>query len=70
MMTIIINKILIVLYILSCLITIRHGFYLLQSLMVSNEEAPLKYRLRPIQLLWLGLSLAFIISSIFIGIRI
>jgi hypothetical protein len=70
MTTIIINKILIVFFILSCLTTIRHGYYLLQSFIYSTEEAPLKYRVRPLQLFWLGLSLAYIISSIFIGITI
>lgn len=70
MMTIIINKFLIVFFILSCLTTIRHGYYLLQSFMYSTEEIPLKYRVRPLQLFWLGLSLAYIISSIFIGVTI
>jgi hypothetical protein len=70
MITIMINKFLILMYVLSFLTTFRHGYYLLQSFMYSNEETPLKYKLRPLQLFWLGLSLAYIISSIFIGITI
>jgi hypothetical protein len=70
MMTIIINKFLVVFFILSCLTTIRHAYYLFQSFIYSTDETPLKYRVRPLQLFWLGLSIAYIISSIFIGITI
>lgn len=66
----IINKILVILYVLSCLNMIRHSYYFIQAWVKSNEDNPQKYRMGNISLILLGLSLAFIISSVFTGITI
>lgn len=66
----IINKILVIIYVLAYLNALRHGYYFIQAWVRSNEESPEKYRVNKLSLLFLGLSLAYIISSIFIGVTI
>jgi hypothetical protein len=66
----IINKILVIIYVLACLNVLRHGYYFIQAWVKSNEESPEKYKVNKISLLFLGLSLAYIISSMFIGVTI
>lgn len=70
MTLILINKVLIILYILSCLNVVRHLYYLIQTTMMTKNESSQKYRLSNKSLLILGISLAYLISIIFIGIKI
>ena len=70
MTLILINKVLIILYILSCLNVVRHLYYLIQTTMMTKNESSEKYRLSNKSLLILGISLAYLISIIFIGIKI
>ncbi len=63
----ILNKILVILFVLGCLNVIRHSYYFIQAWVKSNDEAPTKYRMGNLSLLVLGVSLAYIISSIFTG---
>lgn len=65
-----INKTLVILFVLSCLNIIRHGYYLIQAVLTDYDEQPNKYKLKPLSLILFGLSLSYIISSIFIGIQI
>jgi hypothetical protein len=64
------NKILIVLFFLSCLNTIRHGYYFIQTWFTSTDETPIKYRLTNTSLFLLGVSIAYILTTIFTGIKI
>lgn len=64
----IINKILITIYVLSCLNLFRHGYYFIQAWIRSKEDNPEKYKLNTRQLLILGISISYIIMSIFDGI--
>jgi hypothetical protein len=64
------NKLLIVLFFMSCLNTIRHTYYFIQAWFTSTEEVPVKYRLSPKSLLLLGVSIAYILTSIFTGVKI
>lgn len=66
----IINKILVMLFVLSTLNVIRHTYYFIQAWVKSDEETHTKYRMGNISLIFLGLSLAYTISSIFTGITI
>lgn len=66
----ILNKILFVLFFLSCLNVIRNTFFLIGSFIKSNDETPQKFRLTSKQLFLLGLSIAYILSTIFMGIKI
>lgn len=66
----IINKILVMVFILGCLNVFRHTYYFIQAWVKSNNDNPTKYRMGSTSLLFLGLSLAYIISSIFTGITI
>jgi hypothetical protein len=66
----IINKILVIIYVLAYLNVLRHGYYFIQAWVKSNEESPEKYKVNKTSLIFLGLSLAYIISSIFIGVTI
>lgn len=66
----IMNKGLIILYILASLLILRHGYYFLQTLLTTTEEEPKKYKLDKTSLFFLGLSIAYVLSAIFTGIKI
>jgi hypothetical protein len=66
----IVNRILIVLFFMSCLITIRHGYFFIQAIITSSSEEPIKYRLSSTSLFFLCVSIAYILSVIFTGITI
>ncbi len=63
----ILNKILMILFFISCLNTIRHTYYFIQAWFTSTEEEPVKYRLTNTALLLLGMSIAYILTAIFNG---
>ena len=58
------------LFIFACLNTFRHIYYIIQNAILSTEENPRRYILTKRELLFLGLSVAFVLSSIFTGIQI
>jgi len=62
----IINKILILLFLLSSLNVIRQGYFVIQALAINKE----RYTLNKRELLVLGLSIAFILTGIFTGVTI
>lgn len=64
-----INKILMVLFFMSALNTIRHTYYFVQTWFKSTEEQ-VRYKLTPKSLILLGLSVAYLFTSIFAGIKI
>lgn len=64
------NKVLMICFFLSCLTTIRHGYYFIQTFISSTEETPVKYRISNTSLILLGISIAYIISSLFTGITL
>jgi hypothetical protein len=67
----ILNKFLFLLTFLSILNVVRHGFFLIGSFIKSeDEEKTQKFRLSPTQLLLLGLSIAYILTIIFTGIKL
>lgn len=70
MITLIVNKFLLLVFILSCLTITRHLYYLVQAYFSSTEEQPVKYKLKPITLFYLGLSIAYALSTIFTGIKL
>lgn len=66
----ILNKILLTLFIMACLNTFRHGYYFLQAVLTSTDEEPKKYKIPNVSLYLLGISIAYILSSIITGIII
>jgi hypothetical protein len=66
----IINKVLVILFVLSSLNVVRHTYYFIQGYAKSKTENYEKYKLGDKSLLLLGISLSYIITSIFIGITI
>ena len=70
----IIDKILMVLFFMATLNTIRHGYYFIQTVLISQKlqdnEEPLKYNLSWKSLLLLGVSIAYILTVIFTGVKI
>jgi len=66
----ILNKFFVLLMFLSILNVIRHVFFLVGSFVKSDGEKPEKFRLEPRQLLLLGLSIAYILTIIFTGIKL
>jgi len=70
MIEILLNKLFIVLFFVSLLNTLRHTYYFIQAIVSSTEEQPIKYVIPKTSLILLGLSIAYILSSIFTGIKI
>jgi hypothetical protein len=70
MFEILLNKLLMVLFFVSLLNTIRHGYYFIQAMVTSTYEEPIKYVISKHSLTLLGLSIAYILSVIFTGIKI
>ncbi len=69
----ILNKLFLLLFFLACLNIIRHGYYFIQSYIISKTEdieKPLKYRVRNSSLILLGISIAYIFTVIVTGIKI
>jgi hypothetical protein len=64
------NKILMIAFFLSCLTSIRHGYYFIQAFLTSTEETPVKYKLSNISLIFLGISIAYILTIVFTGITL
>lgn len=70
MIEILLNKVLMVLFFLSVLNVLRHGYYFIQAIVSSTEETPIKYMIPTKSLMLLGLSLSYVLSVIFMGIKI
>jgi hypothetical protein len=66
----ILNKILIMLFIMACLNVLRHVFYFSQAVLTSTEEEPKKYKIENVSVYLLGISIAYILSAIITGITI
>jgi len=66
----ILNKILLVLFFMSCLNIVRHGYYLIAAIISSTEEEPKKYKIVNISLYLLCVSIAYVLSVITTGISI
>ena len=71
MLETILNKILVVFFLLSIFNVFRHGYYFIQAMFKTNEEGQTsKYIISNKSLFLLGLSLAYALSAIFTGITI
>lgn len=71
MLTVIINKILLTIFFMACLNTIRHTYYFIQAFFqTSEDEEPTKYRLPKTSLVLLGFSVAYILTVIFTGFKL
>jgi len=66
----IVNKILILIFFMSTLTTIRHGYYFFQAFFTSTDEVPVKYKISKTALILLGVSISYILSVIFSGIKL
>ncbi len=64
------NKVLVVLFFLACLNSIRHAYYLIGTSLKSTPEEPRTYVLTDKALIYLGISIGYILSVIFTGIQI
>jgi hypothetical protein len=64
------NKLLMVLFFLSCLNTLRHIYYFIQSFLISNDENVVRYRLDKKSLFLLGVSISYILTVAFKGINL
>lgn len=66
----ILNKLSYILFFLSILNVVRTSFFLIGSFVKSEEAQPEKFRLTRTSLVLLGLSIAYIITVFFTGIKI
>lgn len=55
---------------MACLNVIRHLYFFIQSLFPSVEQEPAKYRLPKTSLVLLGVSIAYILTVTFTGIKL
>lgn len=70
MLILIINKILILLYVLAVINTLRHTYYFIQAYMSTYGDEPVKYIISDNSLLIVAISLAYIITGILTGITL
>jgi hypothetical protein len=64
------NKVLVVLFFLACLNTFRHAYYLIGTSLKSTSDDPRTYVLSDKALIFLGLSIGYILSGVITGIQI
>ena len=57
-------------FFMSCLTTIRHGYYFIQAFLTSTEEQPIKYKVSNTSLVLLGISISYILSVFLTGITL
>lgn len=60
----ILNKVIVLIFFLSSLNTLRHLYYFIQSFVSSTEETPVKYKLSKSSLILLGISISYIFTVI------
>jgi hypothetical protein len=66
----ILNKVLLVLLFLSFLNILRHSYYFVQAFLINSDENPIKYKLNKTSLILLGISISYILSVFFTGVKI
>lgn len=66
----ILNKIFFILFFLASLNVLRTAFFFIGSFVKSGDEISEKFRLTTRQLFLFGLSIAYILSTLFTGIKI
>ena len=64
------NKILIVLFFLSCLNVLRHAYFFIQTWFLSSDDTPVKYTINSKSIFLLGVSISYILTVIFTGLKI
>ena len=70
MLLTIINKLLLVVFIMTCVNIIRHGYYFVQAWLTSEGDNPQKYIIKPTSLWVLSCSIGYFLASLFVGIFI
>jgi len=70
MLILIINKILILIYVLALINSIRHLYYFIQAFLSTYGNEPVKYIISDKSLLLLGISIAYLITGILTGITL
>lgn len=64
------NRILLITLILAYINVIRHTYYFIQVWFTSTDENPIKYKISSKSLLFLGISVAYILSVFFTGVKL
>lgn len=70
MLILLLNKLLLLILFLCILNVVRHSYYFIQVILQSNENLPQKYLLDDKSLLLLGLSISYILVTIFSGVSV
>jgi len=50
--------------------SVRHTYYFIQAWVTSTNEEPVKYKISDKSLFLLGVSIAYILTTIFTGIKL
>lgn len=69
-MIIIINKILLILFIMSILNMARHTYFFIQAVITTNDDEVNRYTINAINLWILGLSIGYFLTALITGIFI
>lgn len=64
------NKILFVLFFLSCLNVVRHAYFFIQTWFLSTDEQQVKYIISSKSIFLLGVSISYILTVILTGLQI
>jgi hypothetical protein len=70
MLITLVNKLLLLVLVMSCLNTVRHFYYFMQAWIKSDSDNPEKYKVSNSSLWILSLSMGYIITSIIYGVII
>ncbi len=64
------NKLVVILFMLSLLNSFRHLYYFIQIWVSSTDEEPLKYKITEKSLFLLGVSISYVLATFFTGFKI
>jgi len=64
------DRILIILFFMAFFNSVRHTYYFIQAWVTSTNEEPVKYKISDKSLFLLGVSIAYILTTIFTGIKL
>ena len=64
------DRILIILFFMAFFNSVRHTYYFIQAWVTSTNEEPVKYKISDKSLFLLGVSIAYMLTTIFTGIKL
>lgn len=63
-----INKIMVLIYILSVLNVLRNAYFFVQAWIESGQDTPVRLEMKPKEMLVLGISISYMLTGIITGV--